>query len=142
VGYLNSCSSFNNLPSQEHSVSYLQVCIPLPVKTTDTVVQLVNYEDVNTHLNSLANVLPVHGQEYPFCIYIGKFSGRGETTYNSRFKKNCVFLFIIEGAFEVEGRLLHAGDGLAIRDEKETGIEALSNDAILLLLELTETVAI
>ena len=44
---------------------------------------------------------------------------------------------VIEGAFEVHGRLLHARDGLALWDTSIAEIEALSNDAIILLVELS-----
>jgi redox-sensitive bicupin YhaK (pirin superfamily) len=43
---------------------------------------------------------------------------------------------VIEGAFEVQDRLLHAKDGLAVWDTNEIDFEALSNDAILLLWEV------
>jgi len=46
-------------------------------------------------------------------------------------------IFVLEGAFEAEGRLLHSRDGLALWDTNEIEIEALSNDAIILLIEIT-----
>jgi len=36
----------------------------------------------------------------------------------------------------VEGRLLHARDGLTLWETEEAEMEALSNDAIVLLIEL------
>ena len=72
----------------------------------------------------------------PSFISIGKFSGRGETIYKSSSGK-CCFLFVIAGAFEAEGRLLHERDGLALFDTNEIEMEALSNDAMMLLIETT-----
>ncbi|WP_165699302.1 pirin family protein [Hymenobacter jejuensis] len=46
------------------------------------------------------------------------------------------FAFVVAGAFEVEGRLLHERDGLALWDVQEVELEALSNDALVLVLEL------
>lgn len=43
---------------------------------------------------------------------------------------------MIEGVFEVQGTLLHARDGLAIWEAEEVEMEALSNDAIIFLIEL------
>lgn len=43
---------------------------------------------------------------------------------------------MLEGAFEVQGTLLHARDGLALWETDEVEMEALSNDAIILLVEL------
>jgi hypothetical protein len=77
----------------------------------------------------------------PFGISIGKFSGRAETDYRPKNKEAGLFVFVIEGAFEVEGRLLHARDGLAIEQADESDsyrieMEALSNDAVILTIEL------
>lgn len=41
--------------------------------------------------------------------------------------------------FEVEGHLLHVRDGLALWNTEQVGMKALSNDAILLVIE-TENV--
>ncbi len=44
-----------------------------------------------------------------------------------------------QGAFEVQGRLLHARNGLGLWDDTNLlELEALSNDAIVLLVELGE----
>ena len=45
-------------------------------------------------------------------------------------------VFVIHGAFEVENRLLESRDGLAIWNTDRIELEALSNEAILLLLEI------
>lgn len=49
--------------------------------------------------------------------------------------KKGVFAFVIEGAFEIQGRLLEAKDGLALWNDNEIEMEALSNGAIILLIE-------
>ncbi|MBS1608465.1 MAG: hypothetical protein JSS70_06850 [Bacteroidetes bacterium] len=46
---------------------------------------------------------------------------------------------MLEVVFEVEGHLLHVRDGLALWNTEQVGMEALSNDAILLVIE-TENV--
>lgn len=43
---------------------------------------------------------------------------------------------VLAGAFEVEGRLLHAHDGLALWDTATVELEALSPDALVLVVEL------
>ncbi len=68
-----------------------------------------------------------------------KFAGRKEAVYKISRQKNSVFAFVIQGAFEVQGRLLHARDGLGLWDDTNLiELEALSNDAIVLLVELGE----
>ncbi|GAA4469745.1 hypothetical protein GCM10023189_57250 [Nibrella saemangeumensis] len=75
--------------------------------------------------------------------FIGRYDGRQEGTYTVTVhsKATGIFVFIIQGAFEVANRLLHEKDGLALLYEKANALEfeALSNDALLLLLDLPVT---
>ncbi|GGC14404.1 pirin family protein [Dyadobacter sediminis] len=68
-------------------------------------------------------------------ILIGRYDGREEGTffYNS---DKAIFVFVIEGAFEVQNRLLEQRDGLSLRNVTEIEFEALSNNAILLVMEV------
>jgi quercetin 2,3-dioxygenase len=107
-------------------------CIQLWIKTP-MVAQyhsaLYTYADVNEYLNQL---VPVADEAK---VYIGKFSGRGETVFNPTTTNSTLFAFVLAGAFEVEGCLLHDRDGLAMFEKTNAEIEALSNDAIILLIE-------
>ncbi|MVM33658.1 pirin [Spirosoma sp. HMF4905] len=84
-------------------------------------------------INSTANTN--HGQSTGF---IGTYAGREEDVYQLRKAENGIFVFILSGAFEIQNRLLHERDGLALSaiQHGEVDFEALSNDAILLLLEI------
>jgi hypothetical protein len=44
-------------------------------------------------------------------------------------------IFVLNGAFEAKGCLLHERDGLALWDTNEIEMEALSNDAMMLVIE-------
>ncbi|MCP1381709.1 pirin family protein [Runella salmonicolor] len=69
--------------------------------------------------------------------YIGQFGGREEGIYEVQHPNtHGIFVFVIEGAFEVQNRLLHPRDGLALKGVDTVDFEALSNDAILFLLEV------
>ena len=46
-----------------------------------------------------------------------------------------VFVFVIDGAFEVSNRLLQARDGLAITKASQVEFESLSNEAIIMFIE-------
>jgi len=122
-------------PFKNDTVNFLQLWI-----RSDKRVQVssgaLTYPDVNKNLNSLVKIFPgnVFAEEHSFSLSIGKFSGRGETIHKP--KTNGQFLFVISGAFETEGRLLHERDGLALYNANEIEMEALSNDAIILLIEL------
>ena len=69
--------------------------------------------------------------------FIGRYAGRAEDVYQVTNPENGVVVYILSGAFEVQNRLLHQGDGLALTTvlARDVTFEALSNDAVLLLLE-------
>ncbi len=73
--------------------------------------------------------------DLPFQLNIGCFEGRKEAIYPlENYTK--VIAFVIAGAFEIEGRLLHEKDALAIWDTNEIELEALSNHAVVLTLAM------
>ena len=65
-----------------------------------------------------------------------KLNGRQDDIYYRKNTANGVFVYAIQGALEVQYRLMHEGDGLALWDVDEVEFEALSNDAILLIVEV------
>ncbi|WP_109741499.1 pirin family protein [Arcicella aurantiaca] len=68
--------------------------------------------------------------------FIGKYDGREKEEIALENSENNVFIFVLNGAFEVQDRLLHARDGLALSNFEMIDFEALSNDAIILILKL------
>ncbi|WP_316804619.1 hypothetical protein [Pedobacter nototheniae] len=54
--------------------------------------------------------------DLPLRISAGIFEGRKEAIYKMQKPKNSFYAFTIDGAFEVEERLMHARDGLALWD--------------------------
>lgn len=68
--------------------------------------------------------------------YIGKFDGRRDCVHKLSKEAYGAFVFILEGAFEVQNRLLHPRDGLALWNLDGVEFEALSNEGILLLIEV------
>lgn len=73
----------------------------------------------------------------PFKIGIGRFKGRGENEY-ALSSSSTLYTFVLSGIFEVDGRLLHERDGIALWATNKIEMQALSNDAILLTIELPE----
>lgn len=68
--------------------------------------------------------------------YIGIYRGRSKENYNLKNSNNGVFVYVINGAFDVHGRLLESRDGLSLWDTREIEFEALSDNAIILLFEI------
>jgi quercetin 2,3-dioxygenase len=124
-------------PFKKELVNFLQIWIRAD-RIKGTAPSTILTYDVNEYPNSLAKIFPANSDtsSLPFAISIGKFSGREETTYKLKDKNSGLFAFVIEGAFELEGRLLHARDGLALWEIEEAELEALSNDAIILIVEI------
>jgi quercetin 2,3-dioxygenase len=113
-------------------VNFLQLWIRQPAASADIPQQKVSF-DIDAGKNQLIELGAALEKHQ---LYIGKFSGRQEMEYHLQHPDNGVFVFVIEGAFEVQYRLLHARDGLALWDIDSIELEALSNDAIILLMEL------
>ncbi|TXK48754.1 hypothetical protein FVR03_07805 [Pontibacter qinzhouensis] len=123
-------------PYPDSVISFLQIWI-LASATPAAPGQVANFT-LDYNLNKLAPVLPaVAGAgEQPFALSLACLHGREELNYCLQREKSAVFAFVLSGAFEVEGRLLHTHDGLALWNTETVEIEALSNHALLLLLEL------
>ncbi|MCK7556063.1 hypothetical protein MKQ70_13955 [Chitinophaga sedimenti] len=66
---------------------------------------------------------------------MGKYDGRSEGIYTLKNPEKGAYAIVIQGAFEVNGRLLHERDGVALWDTPELEFEALSNQAIIFLIE-------
>ncbi|NCD68419.1 pirin family protein [Mucilaginibacter agri] len=109
--------------------------------------QIVSTEEVLGSVSALYSFdFAIHSDELipvihsdsglPFLIQIGQFSGRSEALYHLKDAKSKIFAFVIAGAFEMEGRLLHQRDSLALWDTTSTDIEALSNNAVILTVEI------
>jgi redox-sensitive bicupin YhaK (pirin superfamily) len=118
----NSYSITN--PYSNQLVNFLQ----LWYKATDN----NNVGLINFNIDAFKNTLVTTTLTSP-AFFIGKFDGRKEIIFDTT---ATVFAFIVQGAFEVEGILLHARDGLALWHYSAIEVEALSNDAIIILLKI------
>lgn len=139
-------------PYGSELVKFLQLWIKAPGISTTASPSSFSF-DLTNHKNKLVEIFsplaaaplsmefpqrpassPVAPTSPPVAL-IGKFSGREEATYQI-LNSSGLFAFVIEGEFEVQYRLLQAGDGLALWGLQEVELEALSNDAIILLVEI------
>lgn len=110
-------------------VSYLQI----EVRLDDFQIQNQFYAiDLEQHHNALQALLPT---QKTFQLSIGKFDGRADAAHVLTKPEKSCFVFVIDGVFEVQNRLLHARDGLYLTDDEAIEFEALANKAIILLLE-------
>lgn len=85
--------------------------------------------------NQLIEVLPsAPGRR--FALSLGRLAGRHEAVYKLRSRESLFFAFVLAGAFELEGRLLHEKDGLALWEAEEVELEALSTTSLVVVLEV------
>lgn len=110
-------------------VSYLQ--IELQLNDSGATGQL-HVIDLEQHNNALQTILP---PQKPYQVSIGKFAGRVDVEHCLTKAAQSAFVFVIDGVFEVQNRLLHARDALLLSPERSIEFEALANEAILLILE-------
>lgn len=76
-------------------------------------------------------------QNDQFSISIGIFDPRKEAKYNLQNPKNGVFVFVLNGALEFQNRLLENRDSLKIWDIETLEMEALANQTIVLIIEVS-----
>lgn len=85
--------------------------------------------------NELIDLVPTSGM-HPFRLHIGVFGGRVDALYQLQNSSSLFYAFVLAGAFELHGRLMHERDGLALWQLKEADLEALSNNAVVVILEI------
>jgi len=123
-------------PYNSELINFLELWFTIDSASAESGV-VGKYEfDLLTAKNTLVKLQTRDGMELPGSrILIGNYGGRKEGTYPLQDPAKGVFAFVIEGAFEVQNRLLQARDGLSISNTNEIEFEALSEEGILLLIE-------
>lgn len=121
-------------PYEDSLINYLYITFSSAMQSEILLPQ--DFLITNADLN-IKNTLHKLFESYQngLSAHMGIFTGRAETTYNPCNKANGIFAFVISGAFEIQGCLMEERDGLALWDTKEIEMEALSENAILLLIE-------
>lgn len=71
----------------------------------------------------------------PFNFSAVKMKGREELNYPIMEDNSQQFIYVVNGAFECQGRLLHTKDALLFANSDSIEIEALSEEALVFVLE-------
>jgi quercetin 2,3-dioxygenase len=122
-------------PYESELINFLQIWIKADANLSSNFSELIAFS-FNEQASELINISSkAIVEQTPFQLSIGKLAGRADKNYHLKNTQQALFVFAIEGAFEVQGRLMHPRDGLALWNIQEIDLEALSNDAIILLLE-------
>lgn len=117
-------------PYENENVSYLQIDFQKDKQYFENYFQQSEVDlTVRNKLTPLFEVEKAVG-------FIGIYDGRKEGSYTLKKPENCIFVFVINGAFEVENRLLEDKDGLSMSNVDRIEWEALSENAVLLVFEV------
>ncbi|UYZ62796.1 pirin family protein [Hymenobacter weizhouensis] len=121
-------------PYPDEVIHFLHLWVAGPATTAASRVSAFNAEEL---VNQLGPLLPTEGGSgLPFRVSMGQFGGRVEVEYQLQRSTARFFAFVLAGAFEIAGRLLHEKDGVALWDTPAVELEALSNEAVVLVIEL------
>jgi redox-sensitive bicupin YhaK (pirin superfamily) len=115
---------------EEENVSYLQ--IGFNVKSQDFESNFKQFHFDLTDKNQLIPLFEISNT----LGFIGMYDARKEGFYSLKNNSNGVFVFVINGAFEIENRLLESKDGLSLSGIDSLEWEALSENALLIVFEI------
>jgi hypothetical protein len=123
-------------PYDTHAISLMQLWLPAGSAAL-SFAQLITY-DAEALNNQLIELAPEANAPLPlpFRISLGQFAGRQQTHYQLKPEATQLSAFVLSGTFELDGQLLHEDDGLTCWDTAAIELEALSDNALLLLVEL------
>lgn len=118
-------------PYEDDVINYMMIAIKSEEKQSN----LPIFSDIDlTELNKM-HFININSKS--FKISIGRFKGRGENEYQIH-PTSTLYCFVLAGAFEIDGRLLHDRDGIALSATDCIEMEALSDHALLLTIELPQ----
>jgi hypothetical protein len=115
---------------EEENISYLQIGFDAKSQDFEN-----NFQQFNFDLTNKNQLIPIF-EISNISSFIGIYEARKEGFYSLKNNSNGVFVFVINGAFEVENRLLESKDGLSLSGIDSFEWEALSQNALLLVLEI------
>ncbi len=119
-------------PYPDNWINFLQIWIDPREPVTYPCIEAFGF-NLESHKNKLFRIAaPI---ENSFKLSLGLFDGRQDDLYSTNSPTSAFFAFVLSGAFEMQGRLLHERDGLALWNTSVIDLEALSNHAIILVLE-------
>lgn len=114
---------------QEETINYLMVALKSEeIPQRSLAVLNIDLSQAN-HLQSITSA------SLTFKIGIGRYKGRGGSKYAIS-SSSTLYCFVLAGTFEIDGRMLNNRDGIALSATEKIEIEALSDNAMLLTIEL------
>lgn len=113
-------------PYENDFVNYLEIWI----KSPSVSFRMPLFRDFNIELNR-NKLIEVSFQRIKHKVLIGKFDGRENGFLD---EVNDAFVFVINGVFEINNRLLESRDGLLLINSNEIDFEGLGAENIILII--------
>jgi hypothetical protein len=113
-------------PYENDLISYLEIWMNCGNIRDEQII--INTFDLEKNENKL---IEIPSPERLMKIYIGKYGGREEDVLSI---KNNAFVFVINGVFEVQNRLLESRTGLSLMQIEELEFEGLAPENIILII--------
>ncbi|MXV51022.1 hypothetical protein GS399_08560 [Pedobacter sp. HMF7647] len=130
-------SSLNIInPYPDDAINFIQIQVNLVGASTNHFARVLTFDDRNYHHQFTCINDEIDDMQLPFSLHIGRFAGREDSLFRLGRNFTACFCFVLGGAFEVENRLLQPRDGLSLTTTAEVEFESLSQDAVMLILEL------
>lgn len=116
-----------NNPYEDYEISFLRIDF----------LAGMGYKKI-TDFNLKPNSLHLIFQNYAInaSLKMGKYEGRQKGESRVQFNHK-TFIYVVSGAFEVNDRLLETGDGICFWETDLIEFEALSNNAVFLIIEVS-----
>ncbi|MCO5234132.1 MAG: pirin family protein [Chitinophagales bacterium] len=70
-------------------------------------------------------------------FYLGKFDNNISVIHPTQKEGNGLYLFVIEGSFEIEGHILHRRDAISIENAEEVVIKSTQTKSMILIMDIT-----
>lgn len=120
----------NPYPTKEINYIQLGITTDLFLLRASEMLFKFDFEEDKNHFIEIVN----HAK-LPFKLNAGSFTNGQELIYKIQSKDHKLFFVVIDGAFEIEGRILKSRDGLSLWDLEQVRILSLSDNAVILVLE-------
>jgi quercetin 2,3-dioxygenase len=113
-------------PYENDLINYLEIWVKCDKIKEEKIVK--STLDLEKNKNKLVEI---SNEEFHIKVRIGKYGGREEGVLQV---KNSAFVFVINGVFEVQNRLMESRTGLSLTNISELDFEGLAQENIILII--------
>jgi quercetin 2,3-dioxygenase len=117
-------------PYEGERINYLQIWIS---NKSDSFVPFSYQHKFDFTMRN--QLVPIYESSFAGC-QLGIYDRREEGRYRLKIKENGIFAFVVSGTFEFENTILQTHDSLSTAQINKAGFKALSDNAVILIMEI------